>query len=100
MKVRLLLTAGVAVLLLVCQKVQAFQLPDSISSALTYRLHERLNIYASDLYADPTNPRLSHEAKFSEYLQDPSALANPQPSFILKLFRENYYNTSFSVASL
>jgi hypothetical protein len=96
---RLRLLARLLVIQAAIGHALSFQIPDSITSALTYKLHQRLNVYASDLYSDPLNPRLSQEAKFSEYFQDPLALANSQPTFLQKLFRDNYYNTSFRVGA-
>jgi hypothetical protein len=79
------------------KEARSFEILESISSALVYKPNERLRVYASDLYEDPLNPRLSHSAKFSEYFQDDFSLNNTEPTLLQKLFKENYYNTSFSV---
>ena len=84
-------------ILLVAGIARCFQLPDSISSALVYKPHQRLRVYASDLYEDPLNPRLSYSAKFSDYFEDELSKVNAEPTFLQKLFKENFYNTSFEV---
>lgn len=93
-------TATMALILVVTKVVQGFQLPESISSALVYKPHQRLRVYASDLYEDPLNPRLTYSAKFSDYFEDELSKANAEPTFLQKLFKENFYNTSFEVCAL
>lgn len=89
--------ASKLLIILVAGMARCFQLPDSISSALVYKPHQRLRVYASDLYEDALNPRLSYSAKFSDYFEDEISKANTEPTFLQKLFKENFYNTSFEV---
>jgi hypothetical protein len=74
-----------------------FALPEGLSLTRTYKHHQRMKVFVSDLFADPLNPKLGHAMELEKYSCDPETPKSEHSSFLQRLLKDEYHNSSYSV---